>query len=107
MSFHFHLETLFRLQASYERREKMLLEQIARKIATTRTRINEIDDERRAAARAQTQSLTAGLTASEMHFAAACDSTREEQHRQLSNELIELQKEHRKQSAIYLEARIK
>ncbi len=107
MAFHFQLDSLLRLQMSHERRERMLLERIARKIAATRARIGEIDDERRAAARAQTGRLASGLTASEMHFAAACDSELERLHRKLSDELMELQKDHRKQSGVYLEIRIK
>jgi flagellar export protein FliJ len=48
-----------------------------------------------------------GLTASEMHFAEACDGVLEEQHRRWSNQLVEIEKEYRKQQAVYLAVRQK
>ena len=107
MAFQFPLETLLRLNVSYERRERRILEEIARRVAAARQRIEEIEQERRTAARHQAENLEHGLTASEMHFAAACESVLEEQHRRWSNHLLDGEKEHRQQQAVYLEARQK
>jgi len=107
MAFHFPLETLLRLQVSYEDKERRILEDLGRKLAAARQRIEEIEQERRTAARNLSEHLLHGLTASEMHFATACDSMREEQHRRLSNQLVEIEKEYRRQQAVYLEARQK
>jgi flagellar export protein FliJ len=107
MAFHFPLETLLRLQVSYERKERRILEELARKVAATRQRIEEIEQERRTAARHMSEHLLHGLTASEMHFASACDSVLEEQHRRWASQLVELEKEYRQQQAVYLEARQK
>ena len=67
MPFHFPLETLLRLHVSFERKERMVLEELARRIAAARQRIEEIEQERRTAARHHNESLERGLTASEMH----------------------------------------
>jgi flagellar FliJ protein len=105
MAFEFPLETLLRLRHSYERKERLRLAEIARKIAGLRHRIAQIEAELRAAARQQASELMNGLTASEIHFAIACEQPREAQHRQFSNELVELEKEHRRQQDAYSEAR--
>jgi flagellar export protein FliJ len=105
MAFHFPLETLLRLYVSYERKERRILEELAHKVATARQRVEELEQERRTAARHQSESLLHGVTASEMHFAAACDDVLEAQHRRWSNQLVEAQKDYRRQQAVYLEAR--
>ena len=109
MPFSFPLETLLRLQRSYERKERMRLEEIANRIARVKHRLEEVEHEHREAARAQARDLASGggLKASEMHFAANCEAVREDRHRQLSDQLVQLHKEHRAQQVVYLEARQK
>jgi flagellar protein FliJ len=107
MAFHFPLETLLRLRHSLERKERMALEELARRIAAVRVAITEVEQERRAALALQNGGLASGLTASEMHFAEACEATRETRHRRLTDQLVELEKLHRRQQAVFLEARQK
>ena len=107
MAFHFPLETLLRLRHSLERKERMTLEDLARRIATVKLAIAEIEQERRAALALQASGLTSGLAASEMHFAQACEASRESKHRRLRDHLVELEKLYRRQQSVYLEARQK
>jgi flagellar export protein FliJ len=107
MAFQFPLETLLRLYNSYERKEEMRLAEIARERNALREHIAEIEAESRAAAAAQSREMASGVTASEMHFAAACEDTREQKHGALSAQLVEVEKAHCKQQSVYLEARQK
>jgi flagellar export protein FliJ len=107
MAFHFPLETLLRLRHSLERKERMALEDLARRIAAVRLAIAEIELERRAARALQSGGLTSGLTASEMHFAQACEENRETRQRRLTDQLVELEKQYRRQQAVFIEARQK
>jgi flagellar export protein FliJ len=107
MAFHFPLETLLRLRHSLERKERMTLEDLARRIAAVKLAIAELEKERRAALALQTTGLTSGLAASEMHFAQACEASRESKHRRLTDHLVELEKLYRRQQSIFLEARQK
>ncbi|SRR5579871_335645 len=105
MAFQFSLESLLRLRHSLERKERLALEELARRIAAVRVEIADVQQERRQALELQSTALRAGLSAAEMHFAETCDATREERHRRLTNLLVELSKLHRKQQAQYMEAR--
>lgn len=107
MAFRFSLDALLRLQVSYERKERRLLEEIAGRMAAIRQRLEEIEQMRQSASRQRGESLINGVTGAEMHFAAACDEVVEEQHRQLSQSLVEIQIEHRQQKDVYLLARQK
>src|SRR5437879_506004 len=107
MAFQFPLETLLRLYNNYERQEALRLAELARRIALIRADITAIEAESRAAAMAQGHEMAGGVTASELHFAASCAETRELQHRGLSDALVEVEKQHRQQQQVYLEARQK
>jgi flagellar FliJ protein len=105
MAFQFSLESLLRLRHSLERKERLALEEIARRISAVRVEIADVQQERRTAQQLQNAALGAGLSAAELHFAETCEASREERHRRLTNLLVELGKVHRKQQASYLEAR--
>lgn len=107
MAFQFSLDTLFRLRVSLEQKEERALEEIARRITVVKQLIVEVERERSTAIRRQHEALAIGISASEMHFELSCDEVREQRHRQLTNQLVELQKEHRRQQVVYLEARQK
>jgi flagellar export protein FliJ len=107
MAFHFSMETLLRLRHSLERKERMVLEDLARRIAAVRAEIIELQEERRAALTLQTGALKSGLNASELHFAQACEATRETRLRRLTDQLVELEKQYRLQQVVFLEARQK
>ena len=107
MAFHFPLETLLRLRHSLERKERMALEDLARRIAAVRLEIVALQKERRAALALQSSGLVSGLNASEMHFTQACEAVLEARHRRLTDQLLELEKQYRRQQALFLEARQK
>jgi flagellar export protein FliJ len=107
MAFHFSMETLLRLRHSLERKERLTLEDLARRIAAVRTEIAELQQEHRAALALQSGGLKGGLNASELHFAQACEAVREARHRSLTDRLVELEKQHRLQQSVFLEARQK
>jgi flagellar export protein FliJ len=107
MAFHFSMETLLRLRHSLERKERLLLEDLARRMAAVRQEILAIQQERRAAWELLSGGLKVGLNASEMHFAQMCEVARQARHCRLTEQLMELEKQYFLQQTIFLAARQK
>jgi flagellar FliJ protein len=76
MAFRFSLQTLLRYRESYEQRERLRLQIVAREVAKARQQYTEAEQERGRAFEELAKKLGQGMNASELHFELACDRAR-------------------------------
>lgn len=101
MAFHFTLQSLLRLWRSRERQERRKLEALAARMGALRTERRRVAEEATAARRQTGVRLDDGMTAAELHFAAACEGNRSRYLQWLQERMKAAEDEHRAQMAAY------
>jgi flagellar export protein FliJ len=104
MSFHFSLQAVLRLRESFERRERLRLEIIAREIAKASQQCQHALLDRDKARLELQNKLRQGTTATEMQFELACDRARVRRIEALNEHLGKLQDLRRRQLEVFRKA---
>jgi flagellar export protein FliJ len=105
--FHFSLQAVLRLRASYEHMEKLRLLAIVAAIVRAREEIAALENESRAARKSTQGRLGKGVVAGELHFDASTERVRMERKRGAAARLAELEKKQEVQRQAYRIARQK
>jgi flagellar export protein FliJ len=107
MKFHFTLNGVLRLRLSLERAELQRLHAIAADVAQARAEIESLEQEREAAQRRVSETVTAsGMTGAELQFEAAREAARGVLRAQLMQRLSDLEQKRKEQQARYVHARM-
>jgi flagellar export protein FliJ len=101
MAFHFSLQPVLRLRASYERLERLRLHALLALIVRVREEITAVETESTKARRSVQKRLGVGIAGAELHFETEFEKTRAERKRRLEVRLSELQKSREKQQLAY------
>ncbi len=101
MAFRFTLASLLRLWQSRERYERRKLEALAARVGALRAEMRRIELSALEARRAAGTRLGAGVAASELHFAAVCEGSRQEFLAQLGERLNAAESERMAQMSVY------
>jgi|HubBroStandDraft_6_1064221.scaffolds.fasta_scaffold01600_10 flagellar export protein FliJ len=107
MAFHFSLQPVLRLRASYERLERMRLLALVAAIVRVRQKREALDKESRDAGVRTRERLAAGMAGGEMQFEIACEKLRSEYKHALEIQARDLDRAQKKQRQAYQMARQK
>ena len=107
MPFHFTLQAVLRLRASFVQMEKLRLLAIAAAVARVRDEIVALEKDTRAARQSTQSRLGEGVMAGELHFELSTERMRVERKRALAVRLADLEKKQAVQREAYRAARQK
>jgi flagellar export protein FliJ len=105
MAFHFPLQTVLHLRESIEHQQELRLRAASQRVVRVEHLIEQMDLSRQELHSAQTQRLSAGMTAAELRFELLCEAELLRHRRELEQQLLRLQQLREQQREILQQAR--
>jgi|ERR1700683_905824 len=105
MAFHFPLEAVLHFRRSVEHQQELRLRSANQQVARVQNMIEQMDLRRQELYAAQSQELTAGITAAELRFGLQCETELLRRRRELEQQFMRLQQLREQQREIFHQAR--